>query len=118
MALEIIDLVTAILILIMGFSLFTNLVSDYRTVSTVGKLMRKRIKVTQRTAMTIPIPLSIGELVINNVEPQDDVKVSVSNNIIRVENIVPNRDVKITAQVIVVGRVADYPVRGNIVLYH
>jgi hypothetical protein len=117
MAFEVIDLVTSILVLIVGFSLFTGLVADYRTVSTVSRLMRKRIKVNQRSSMVIPVPLSIGELSISKVEPLDEVKVSVDNSMIKVDNITMNREIRITIHMTVVGRIGDYPVRGKIILY-
>ena len=119
MAFEIVDLAISIVILIFGFSIFTAVVNDYRMVTTVSRLLRKRVRVSAFRELAIPIYLSLMRLEIINVKPlTEGVNVEIQGNAIKVINngIVSNTDIKILIDAVVVGRLGDYPVRGVIVL--
>lgn len=119
MALEIIDLVTSVLILVLGFSLFTVVIDDYRTVSTVSRIIRKRVKVAPFREVSIPLYPSLLKIEILSARSLDDnVNVEVHGNTIRVysNTVISDKEVKILINALVIGRVGDYPVRGVLVL--
>ena len=120
MAFEIIDLVISIIILIIGFSVFTALVNDYRVVVTTSRILRKKIKVSVFRELTLPIYPSLIHIRIVNVKPlTDNIDVEVHGNIIKVinkGNVIGNSEVKILIEAVITGRLGDYPVRGTIVL--
>lgn len=120
MAFEIIDLVISIIILIIGFSVFTALVNDYRVVVTTSRILRKKIKVSVFRELTLPIYPSLIHIRIVNIKPlTDNIDVEVHGNIIKVinkGNVIGNSEVKILIEAVITGRLGDYPVRGTIVL--
>jgi len=119
MAFEIIDLITSILILILGFSMFTALVSDYRVVTTISRLVKKRIRVSAFRELVLPIYPSLLRLEIIDVKPlTEGIDVEVHGNTIKIINngIISNTDIKILINAVVIGRLGDYPVRGTIIL--
>ncbi|MFB6470863.1 MAG: hypothetical protein TU36_006495 [Vulcanisaeta sp. AZ3] len=119
MAFEIVDLVISILLLILGFSVFTALVNDYKIVVTVSRLIRKRIKVSTFHELSVPLYSSLIGLKILEVKPLNEgIDVEVHGNTIRVINngVLTNTDIKILITVLIVGRLGDYPVMGMIVL--
>ncbi|MGC8542931.1 MAG: hypothetical protein ACP5NQ_03230 [Vulcanisaeta sp.] len=119
MAFEIIDLITSIIILILGFSIFTALVSDYRVVTTVSRLIKKRIRVSAFRELVLPIYPSLLRLEIIDVKPlTEGIDVEVHGNTIKIINngIISNTDIKILINAVVIGRLGDYPVRGTIIL--
>lgn len=119
MAFEIVDLAISIVILIFGFSIFTAVVNDYRMITTVSRLLRKRVRVSAFRELAIPIYPSLMRLEVINVKSlTEGVDVEIQGNTIKVINngIVSNTDIKILIDAVVVGRLGDYPVRGVIVL--
>ena len=120
MAFEIIDLVISIIILIIGFSVFTALVNDYRIVVTTSRILKKRIKVSVFRELALPIYPSLIHIRIINVKPlTDNIDVEVHGNMIRIinkGNVISNSEIKILIEAVIVGRLGDYPVRGTIVL--
>ncbi|MGC9152336.1 MAG: hypothetical protein ACP5GY_01210 [Vulcanisaeta sp.] len=119
MAFEIIDLITSIIILILGFSIFTALVGDYRVVTTVSRLIKKRIRVSAFRELVLPIYPSLLRLEIIDVKPlTEGIDVEVHGNTIKIINngIISNTDIKILINAVVIGRLGDYPVRGTIIL--
>ena len=70
MSVGIIDIATSIIILTMGFSIFTALVMDYKLVSTVAKLIRKVVKVGGQSPLTIPLT-PMGSIEVSDVRPSD-----------------------------------------------
>ena len=119
MAFEIIDLITSILMLILGFSMFTALVSDYRVVTTISRLVKKRIRVSAFRELVLPIYPSLLRLEIIDVKPlTEGIDVEVHGNTIKIINngIISNTDIKILINAVVIGRLGDYPVRGTIIL--
>lgn len=115
MALELIDLVTSILVLILGFSLFTMVINDYRTVSTVSRIIKKKIKVAPFKEVTIPIYPSVLKIeIISAKSLNEGVNVEVQGNTIRIYSdiVISDKEVKILIDALVIGRVGDYPVRG------
>ncbi len=119
MAFEIIDLITSIIILILGFSMFTALVSDYRVVTTISRLVKKRIRVSAFRELVLPIYPSLLRLEIIDVKPlTEGIDVEVHGNTIKIINngIISNTDIKILINAVVIGRLGDYPVRGTIIL--
>ncbi len=110
---------TSILILVLGFSLFTMVINDYRTVSTVSRIIRKRVKVAPFREVSIPMYPSLMRIEIISVKPlNEDIKAEVQDNTIRVysDTVVSDKEVKVLIEALVVGRVGDYPVRGVLVL--
>ena len=120
MAFEIIDLVVSIVILIIGFSMFTALVNDYRVIATISRILKKKIRVSAFRELTLPIYPSLVHVRIVNVKPlSDNIDVEIHGNAIKVINkgsIISNSEIKILIEVVIVGRLGDYPVRGTIVL--
>lgn len=119
MAFNIIDLVVSIIILVIGFSIFTALVSDYRMVVTVSRILRKRIKVSAFRELTLPLYPSLINIRIVDVKPlTDNVDVEVHGNMIKVINRSGTIDseIRVLVEAVIIGRLGDYPVRGTIVL--
>lgn len=120
MAFEIVDLIVSIIILIIGFSMFTALVNDYRIIATISRILQKKIKVSVFRELMLPIYPSLVHIRVIDVKPlTDNVDVEVQGNMIRIiskEGIINNSEVKILVEAVVVGRLGDYPVRGTIVL--
>ncbi|ADN50286.1 hypothetical protein [Vulcanisaeta distributa] len=120
MAFEIIDLIISIIILIIGFSVFTALVNDYRIVVTTSRILRKKIKVSAFRELMLPIYPSLIHIRIVNVKPlMDNVDVEIHGNMIKVinkGNVINNSEIKILIEAVIVGRLGDYPVRGTITL--
>ncbi len=120
MALEIIDLAVSIIILILGFSAFTALVNDYRVVITVSRVIRKRVKVSAFRELVLPIYPSLMKIeIINARSLTEGIDVEVHGNTIKIINnkgIIGDSDVRIIIDVVITGRLGDYPVRGMVVL--
>ena len=119
MAFELIDLVISIVILILGFSVFTAVVNDYRLVTTASRLLRRKIRVSAFHELSIPIYPSLTGLSIINVKAlTEGVEVEVQGRVIRVINngVVNNSEVKILVSTVITGRLGDYPVIGVITL--
>ena len=120
MVFEIIDLVISIIILIIGFSVFTALVNDYRVVVTTSRILKKRIKVSVFRELTLPIYPSLIHVRIINIRPlADNIDVEVHGSTIKVinkGNVINNSEIKILIEAVIVGRLGDYPVKGTIVL--
>ncbi|MGC9179450.1 MAG: hypothetical protein ACP5GZ_04470 [Vulcanisaeta sp.] len=118
MAFEIVDLIISIIILIIGFSIFTALVNDYRIIATISRILRKEIKVFAFRELMLPIYPSLVHIRIIDVKPlTDNIDVEVHGNMIRIinkEGIINNSEVKILVEAVVVGRLGDYPVKGII----
>ncbi|WP_054842147.1 hypothetical protein [Vulcanisaeta distributa] len=117
MAFEIIDLVISIIILIIGFSVFTALVNDYRIVVTASRILRKNIKVSVFRELMLPIYPSLIHIRIVNVKPlTEGIDVEVHDNMIKVinkGNVISNSEIKILIEAVIIGRLGDYPVRGG-----
>ncbi|BDR92059.1 hypothetical protein [Vulcanisaeta souniana] len=120
MAFEIIDLVVSIIILILGFSVFTALVNDYRVVITVSRVIRKKVKVSAFRELALPIYPSLMKIeIINARSLTEGIDVEVHGNTIKIINnkgIIGDSDVRIIIDAVVTGRLGDYPVRGMVVL--
>jgi len=119
MAFELIDLAVSIVILILGFSVFTALVNDYRLVTTASRLLRKKIRVSAFRELSIPIyPSLMGISIINARALAEGVEVEVQGGVIRVINngVVSNSEIKILVSTVITGRLSDYPVMGVITL--
>lgn len=119
MAFELIDLAVSIVILILGFSVFTALVNDYRLVTTASRLLRKKIRVSAFRELSIPIyPSLTGLSIINARALAEGVEVEVQGGVIRVINngVVSNSEIKILVSTVITGRLSDYPVMGVITL--
>lgn len=119
MAFELIDLAVSIVILILGFSVFTALVNDYRLVTTASRLLRKKIRVSAFRELSIPIyPSLMGISIINARALAEGVEVEVQGGFIRVINngVVSNSEIKILVSTVITGRLSDYPVIGVITL--
>jgi hypothetical protein len=119
MAFELIDLAVSIVILILGFSVFTALVNDYRLVTTASRLLRKKIRVSAFRELSIPIyPSLMGISIINARALAEGVEVEVQGGFIRVINngVVSNSEIKILVSTVITGRLSDYPVMGVITL--
>ena len=119
MAFELIDLAVSIVILILGFSVFTALVNDYRLVTTASRLLRKKIRVSAFRELSIPIyPSLMGISIINARALAEGVEVEVQGGVIRVINngVASNSEIKILVSTVITGRLSDYPVMGVITL--
>ncbi|MCG2863053.1 MAG: hypothetical protein L7H10_02340 [Vulcanisaeta sp.] len=119
MAFELIDLAVSIVILILGFSVFTALVNDYRLVTTASRLLRKKIRVSAFRELSIPIyPSLMGISIINARALAEGVEVEVQGGVIRVINngVVSNSEIRILVSTVITGRLGDYPVIGVITL--
>ena len=117
---EMIDLAVSIIILILGFSVFTALVNDYRVVITVSRVIRKRVKVSAFRELVLPIYPSLMKIeIINARSLTEGIDVEVHGNTIKIINnkgIIGDSDVRIIIDAVVTGRLGDYPVRGMVVL--
>ncbi len=120
MAFEIIDLIISIIVLIIGFSVFTALVNDYRIVVTTSRILRKKIKVSAFRELMLPIYPSLIHIRIVNVKPlTDNIDVEIHGNMIKVinkGNVISDSEIKILIEAVIMGRLGDYPVRGTITL--
>ncbi len=120
MAFEIVDLVISIIVLIIGFSVFTALVNDYRIVATVSRILRKRIKVSAFRELALPLYPSLLNIRIIDVKPlSDNIDVEVHGNMMKIinrGNVIENSEIRILVEAVIIGRLGDYPVRGVIVL--
>ncbi|WP_243666855.1 hypothetical protein [Vulcanisaeta sp. JCM 16159] len=68
MAFEIIDLIISIIILIIGFSVFTAMVNDYRIVVTASRILKKKVRVSTFHELMLPIYPSLIHIMIVNVK--------------------------------------------------
>lgn len=120
MAFEIIDLIISIIILIIGFSVFTAMVNDYRIVVTASRILKKKVRVSTFHELMLPIYPSLIHIMIVNVKPlTDNIDVEVHGNMVRVinkGNVVNDTEIKILIEAVIIGRLGDYPVRGIITL--
>ncbi|GAB6947414.1 hypothetical protein JCM16161A_15440 [Vulcanisaeta sp. JCM 16161] len=106
--------------MIIGFSIFTALVNDYRIVVTTSRILKKRVKVSAFRELVLPIYPSLIHMRIVNVKSlTENIDVEVHGNTIKVINkggIISDSEIKILIEAVIIGRLGDYPVRGTIVL--
>lgn len=114
------DIIFTVLVLVISFSIFINLINDYRVLNTITKLFRKSIRISRSRTLTITIPslaLIHGLKILNITVNQRNVKARiVQDHTIELSNVEPNQDLKIVIEFSVTGRIGDYNVKRCITL--
>ena len=114
------DLIFTILILVISFSIFINLINDYRVLSTITKLFRRNIRTSRSRTLVITIPSLTfihGLKILNVTTNQENVKTRiVQDHIIELADVEPDKELKITIEFLVTGRLGDYIVKKTITL--
>ena len=111
------DILLTLSITIIGFTIFANLIYDYRLLLTISKIVKKSFKVRRGSKATLLIPLTpyvkgytVKDIVVLNGE---NIVTNVKNGNISIQGVF-NRNCTLSITIEVYGRLSDYQLRRDV----